>query len=201
MSKLFAFLDIETTGLDPDKDDILEIAWFLTDQTFTQITPDRTYLTAPALYSSYVAQEMKITESVVYEMHASSGLLEALALRFDDQVTPTVEAHRQFARDINSVIQPGDTLHLAGMSVHFDKAFLREEPGWDIILRSGADDGTDQSLRFHHRMLDLTATKLLYEVAGRDLPEIEKNPNPHRAINDCHEGVDMARALTLEIIR
>lgn len=198
MSKLYAFLDIETTGLDPDKDPILEIAWFITDPQLNQITPDRTFLTAPLEFNSIAMQREMIENDFVYGMHEKSGLMEALAMRFRDQVSSPVQAHTQFARDVNEVIQPGDSLHLAGMSVHFDKSFLQDEPGWDLIFRPDQDDVEGGSLKFHHRMLDLTATKLLFEIAGRDLPEVE-NPNAHRAINDCHEAHDMALAIAREL--
>lgn len=199
MSKLYAFLDIETTGLDPDRDVILEISWFITDPQLNQITPDRTFLTAPREFTSYAMQRELIENDFVYEMHEKSGLLGDLVDRSSRQMSSSVQAHTQFARDVNEVIQPGDSLHLAGMSVHFDKSFLQDEPGWDLIFRPDQDDVEGRSLKFHHRMLDLTATKLLFEIAGRDLPEVE-NVNAHRAINDCHEAHDMALALARELV-
>lgn len=198
MSKLYAFLDIETTGLDPDRDAILEIAWFITDHQLNQITPDRTFLTAPIEFASYVIQREAIESDFVYSMHEKSGLLDSVAHRLRDEVSSPAQAHTQFARDVNEVVQPGDSLHLAGMSVHFDRNFLQDEPGWDLLFRPDQDDAEGGSLKFHHRLLDLTATKLLFEIAGRDLPEVE-NINAHRAINDCHEAHDMALALAREL--
>lgn len=195
MSLLFAFLDLETTGLNPDEDTVLEVAWFLADQTLTQVTEDRTFLVAP--YASFYHRAECLT--VVENMHEESGLWEALDMRLPDQRPNLAAAHQQMAMDINSVIQPGDTLHLAGLSVHFDKAFLHDYPGWEMLFRdSSEDDG--MGLKFNHRLLDLSPSKLLYKVAGRDLPEIEPNPNAHRAINDCHEALDMARALAGELV-
>lgn len=195
MSKLFAFLDIETEGLDPDDHEILEVAWFLTDQSLNQITEDRTFLVAPNTSSYHRLNCVPFVE----EMHEASGLWEALDMRLPDQHSTLVGAHTQMCRDINSVIQPGDTLHLAGLSVHFDRLFLSDRVGWDDLLRNQDENGA--GLKFHHRLLDLTATKLLYDIVGREYPEIPETKAPaHRAINDCHEAADVARAFAREVV-
>ena len=75
---LFAFLDIETTGLSPDDDHILEIAWLLTDSKLEALTPLRSHISEHSQGEwQYIWSQLQSNEPVRH-MHQESGLLDAI---------------------------------------------------------------------------------------------------------------------------
>lgn len=79
-NKRWVFLDLETTGLDPDRLTILEAAWTVTDSSLFQKTPIRSRFTEFSANSSYgtispssSSWTRNVSEFVI-RMHADSGL-------------------------------------------------------------------------------------------------------------------------------
>lgn len=181
MTKYIA-LDIETTGLDPNTDMILEIAWCITDDHFQPIMAPRSYVIEHSILDDANITELLLSNDVVRNMHEQSGLLADIANR----VTPKASLHEvtiRIADDIEMYQETAEeTFHLAGFSIAFDKSFLMESPLGMLF------DSFTLSVQIHHRMVDLSSIKLLWQAYGIPIPEVE-NPGKHRAVNDVREVI------------
>lgn len=108
MSNQIVFLDLETTGLDPQKDKILEVAaacWPGVESGFERV----------------IHQTIAITDmdKVVRRMHGDLIFkVRVSSYAFSDVYTDLLGW-------LDGI--PADTLTLAGNSIHFDRAFLKTQ--------------------------------------------------------------------------
>lgn len=180
----YLFLDIETTGLDPKRDFILEIAWLLTDDTFKEKGVRRSFLVDQEDWGG-VFDRM---DSFVYKMHEQSGLMEGLSDANTDQHSLDT-VYNFLHRDLVLEAGLGNTTHLAGFSIHFDKGFLLENDFGSLFTQFGAEPPL-----IHHRMLDLSSIKLM--LKSLELEKVVAQPSnlkPHRALHDCVEALHFAQ--------
>ena len=168
------FLDLETTGLDPDRDQILELAFILAHSDGLRPVTQGEYLVKPL---------RPITmDLVVAEMHSTNGLLAKL--RYGNPVDVVEQEVIQMLHQGFDNIPAGDMpqLVLAGSSVHFDKSFLRVQmPELHKLL--------------HYRIFDLSTIKTAYKcwVTSPDLPKLEEpNSKAHRAMTDVKADLAFA---------
>ena len=174
----YCFLDIETTGLDPKKDEILEIAWSFTDDQFQPLDEGKSYLISP----NWGEIRNRLNgSSFVEKMHTDSGLLASLAN--DDLKKHDLDEVWFDLRDDLMAHSANGLIHLAGRSVHFDKSFLMEQ-GFDSLF----DDS--QPVSFHHRMFDISAVKLFLDGVSIDSKQFDVvNEQPHRALADVQGDI------------
>jgi len=143
--KRIIWLDIETTGLDPAKDLILEMAWTVT-------STDDPFTLKYARHSHVVKrsqEELWRMDTFVHNMHERSELL------IDVESATLSEA--SVLESLEQTI--GDDMPmLAGSSVHFDRSFLPPR----------------LSKKLYHRHLDISAIKIFCEFLGMErLPKAE----------------------------
>lgn len=181
----YLFPDVEITGTDPDEDFLLEVAWVLTDDDFQPLTEPQTFLVDQMDRWTDMWARLRNADPIVQMMHAASGLTQELKER-EDGFANLDEIYSRLHADLVSVGH-NELVHLAGMSVHFDKSFLIANDFGGLFW-----DSTHTKPLIHHRMLDLSSLKLLWQSAGIGF-EQALNVGKHRALNDVYEGISQAR--------
>jgi oligoribonuclease len=161
------WIDCEMTGLDLSKDALVEIAVLVTDSDLN-ILDDGVDIVIHA--DDAVLDTMP---DVVREMHANSGLTEAVR-----QSTVTLaDAESQVLDYVRGHIPEARTAPLCGNSIATDRGFIaRDMPALDGHL--------------HYRMIDVSSIK---ELCRRWYPRIyyaqpEKGLT-HRALADIRESI------------
>jgi len=197
MTDFYVFLDLETTGLDPLKDQIMEVAWRVTDDKFRHVGPWGRMLAQPRSWSDFYHQLNANT--IARKMHEESGLLKEFYDAGDKfELIPILEVMSYLESNLSSFAanhryDHGDAaaLHLAGLSVHFDKAMLQVNgPSWWF--------GQDHESLFHHRMLDLSSVKMMLdcsEVPWKNVP----SDTQHRAMNDVDYTIRQAKEFRAQL--
>ena len=180
MTKFYLPLDIETTGLDQTQDRILEIAWVLCDASLKEVQPRRAFIVEHGYGWNDVWSRLRETP-IVRDMHVASGLIHDLGAHVAYEHRAIADA---LAYDINQFKRDGDTVHLVGKNVGFDREFLHGEPAYDGLW--------DASI--HHRVIDLDTFKLEWADQGIPFPA-PLNLHPHRAADDVQEALSIYREI------
>ncbi|KAI0125482.1 ribonuclease H-like domain-containing protein [Xylariales sp. AK1849] len=172
-NRALIWIDCEMTGLDPDREEIIEIFCIITTGTLEVIDP--------AGWGTVVHQpkeRMDQMDDWCTRTHEKSGLTAAVLA---SSVTREQAAGELLAYIKQHVPERGALL--AGNSVHADRAFLRKEPYKKVVDY------------MHHRLLDVSSLK---EAARRWCPGevIAKAPAKqglHQAREDILESIEEAR--------
>lgn len=165
--KHFVWIDCEMTGLDVNKDVLLEIATIITD---TQLT---TAIEGPSFVIHQSQAHLDSMIPFVKDLHAKSGLtdlVKASTISLDDAQEQTFAFIAQHCAQNEAV--------LAGNSVWQDALFLRK-----YMPRI-----TDY---LNYRMVDVSAVKLLVRQWYPQDSHINfKKAETHRALNDIRESIN-----------
>lgn len=171
MKAKYLWLDLETTGLDPATDVILEVAAVVTG-------PD---LIERASFEAVIQFRGEIEREFVRRMHTASGLLDACRGGEDLADVEAVLLELVGAHEW----QAGKPI-LAGSSVHFDRGFVRARmPEIDRVL--------------HHRHLDVSAVRMACEDAGRKFAW--RGEQRHRAMLDITESIWNMNSMRETVLR
>lgn len=157
------WIDLEMTGLEPDKDKILEVAAIATDMQLNEI----------ATYEAVVKVDEDLMKSRMvgdfWEKNSKSR--DALIAQNKDG-KPAKEVEKELIDFIDRYF--GETIYLAGNSIHQDRKFIeREMP--------------ELNKRLHYRMLDVSAWKIYFENA---LGKKFTKPENHRALDDINGSIE-----------
>ncbi|MCH7788341.1 MAG: oligoribonuclease [Acidobacteria bacterium] len=168
---MLAWMDLEMTGLDPDRDVIVEIATLVTDDDLTVVAE------GPDLVVHQPESALGDMDPVVVEMHTSSGLLDAIRT----SETSLEEAGSETLKFLREHIDIERSVPLCGNSIGTDRRFLAKHlPEIENFL--------------HYRSVDVTTIK---ELAQRWHPNIvDKAPTKtggHRAMDDIVESLEELR--------
>jgi oligoribonuclease len=172
-------MDLEMTGLDPDRHVIVEIATLITDDNLEIIA------VGPDLVIHHEGEALARMDDFVREMHTRSGLL---ALVEASAVTPD-EARAATLAFLKEHIAEPRTVPLCGNSIGTDRRFLaRWFPEIEDYL--------------HYRSVDVSTLK---ELARRWYPEVlanaPKKARGHRALDDIRESLDELRHYRAQLFR
>ncbi len=165
------WIDLEMTGLDVDRDVIVEIATIVTHGQLEEV------VVGPSIVVHAPDELLDGMSEVVAEMHAGSGLTEESRRA----TTTMAEAEKVTLEFLRQEVPEAGTAPLAGNSVHADRAFLsRYMPDLAAFL--------------HYRNLDVSTLK---EVVRRWRPDLlagrPEKQSRHRALSDLHESIQELR--------
>lgn len=164
---MLAWIDLEMTGLDPDRHVILEIAALVTDDDLNLVAD------GPDLVVHQPVEALDAMDKVVTKMHRTSGLraaVEASTIALPDAGAAVLAFLRQHAPE-------SGTVPLCGNSIGTDRRFLaRHLPELERY--------------FHYRSIDVSTVK---ELCRRWYPDAFQaapvKAGHHRALDDIRESV------------
>jgi oligoribonuclease len=163
---MLVWMDLEMTGLDPTSDVIVEIATLVTDDELEVVAE------GPDLVLHAPEAKLLAMVPVVAEMHAASGLTEAIRA----STTTLEEASRETITFLASHVAKGE-VPLCGNSIGTDRRFLQEYL-------------PDVESWFHYRNVDVSTVK---ELVRRWRPEVlasaPEKQSTHRAMEDVLASV------------
>lgn len=162
---MYLALDIETTGLDPAHDHILEVAWAFLDDKLERLTETKSALITPqaGMWSQLACNPF------VRKMHADSGLSDQLA-DHPELTHHLDDVFMQIGEERLALVGDDDKLILLGNSpAGVDRPFINQQVPWFGRLLS-------------YRMLDVTSLWMVAQAA--DLPDIKDDDVAHRAAAD-----------------
>ncbi len=167
------WLDMEMTGLDPEKEGILEMAVVVTDSQLNLVAQ------GPNLVLHQPARLLKAMDEWNQKQHGSSGLIEASR----KSKVSVKAAEKQTLEFLREHCTEGKS-PLCGSSVHHDRRFLiKYMPALNRFL--------------HYRIIDVSTVK---ELAGRWYPsrllkKLPEKKSAHRALDDILESIEEMRML------
>ncbi len=164
---VLAWMDLEMTGLEPERHVIVEIATLITDDDLAVVAE------GPDIVVHAGSAELQMMDDAVRVMHTGSGLLAAI----EELPTSLAEAGRQTLEFLHQHIREPRTAPLCGNSIGTDRRFLAAQlPEIEAFL--------------HYRSIDVSTIK---ELCRRWYPEVFLKAPPkaeaHRALDDIRESI------------
>jgi oligoribonuclease len=165
------WIDMEMSGLDPDKERVLELATIITDKDLVVVAE------LPEIVVHQPDEVLAAMDAWNTKHHGGSGLTE----RVRASTVTEEEAEAAVIALVDAHVPTAERPVLAGNSIHQDRRFIvRYLPKLDK--------------RLHYRMVDVSTVK---ELARRWYPAVfEHRPakrETHRALDDIRESIDELR--------
>ena len=170
---VLAWIDLETTGLKPDKDRILEYAVVFTDLELNELVSKTNIVNQPG------EQLIPLMDEYVIQMHSDNGLLHEIGqgeqipyvaglVRAQQEMMDALDQARSMASDHEVEV----IFVIAGNTVGFDKGFIKAQMPelFDLL---------------HYRQLDVSSYKVGFpEIFGT------KTSAAHRAMADIRASIE-----------
>lgn len=163
------WIDLEMTGLDPDKDLIIEIATLVTDNNLNILAQ------GPVLAVHQSDAALAAMDEWNQQHHGQSGLINRVKL----STVNDAEAERQTLEFLRQWV-PENTSPICGNSIGQDRRFL-----YRYMSKLEA--------YFHYRNIDVSTLK---ELAARWAPQVKegfKKQSSHQALDDIIESIEELR--------
>ena len=167
-SNLLAWIDLEMTGLDPEKHHIIEIATLVTDSNLNIVEE------GPEIAIYQTDEILSLMNDWNVNQHTSTGLVEKVKdsnISLSSAESQTLEF---FKKHLKQHASP-----LCGSSISHDRRFLIK------YMPKLAN-------HFHYRHIDVTSFKEALKRWNKDFVEYKKKAS-HRAMDDIRESVEELR--------
>ncbi len=171
------WIDLEMTGLDPDRDQILEIATLVTDNDLHLVAE------GPVIAIHCSEQVLAGLDDWNRQHHGNSGLLDRVRISQWD-----VAQAEQATLDFLSRHVPAGKSPMCGNSVCQDRRFLARS-----MRRLEA--------YFHYRNLDVSSLKILAQRWAPDVAEAVKKDSRHLALDDIKESIAELRHYRVHLLQ
>ena len=159
------WLDLEMTGLDPDKDSIIEIATVVTDKHLSVLAE------GPVFAVHQPEAVLAAMDEWNTRQHASSGLVERVR-----QSTTTVKEAEQATLGFLRQFVDHRASPMCGNSVCQDRRFLvRQMP--------------ELAAFFHYRNLDVSTLKIIANLWAPEIAGRFEKQSTHLALADIHDSI------------
>ena len=165
MTAHLVWIDLEMTGLDPERDVILEIASIITDDALREVA------VGPELAIAATPAQLDAMDDWNQTHHGASGLIE----RVRRSAHSVADAERLTLDFVRQHVE-ADAAPLCGNSIWQDRRFLaRHMPALEGHL--------------HYRNIDVSSIKELARRWRPGLAEGFVKRNAHRALADIRESI------------
>ena len=166
MASNLVWVDCEMTGLNLEKDEIVEIAVIVTDSDLNLLDEGLQLVVKPS------GEALENMSEFVRKMHEKSGLLPEL-----DKGLTLEEADQLVTEYVKKHVSEKRTAPLCGNSIGTDRMFINKQlPELDSYL--------------HYRNIDVSSLK---ELSRRWFPDVyqqqPKKAGDHRALTDIKESI------------
>ncbi len=164
------WIDLEMTGLDPDRDTIIEIATLVTDRALNVIAE------GPELAVHHPLATLEAMDEWNRNQHSRSGLWQRVLASDVD----LAEAERRTLDFLAEWVDPGSS-PICGNSICQDRRFLaRRMPALERY--------------FHYRNLDVSTVKVLAQAWAPGVAATAVKQGAHTALSDIRESVEELRS-------
>lgn len=169
-----AWIDVETSGLDANKEHLLEVACLVTD-TDLNLLDEVGYQSTVGYSSDQVKSIRDSAVPFVQKMHDDNGLWSRLI-----EGKPLEQVDQELRDYITGLTSTAQSVRVGGNSVRLDLNFL------DAYLPQSASI-------LHYRFIDVSTVAVLAKW-WKDVPDFVKQGN-HRAMGDIRESIEQLRYL------
>ncbi len=164
---MIIWLDLETTGLNPRRDDILELGMVITDDDLSEVARKSWVLKLSPYYP---------LSDFIRQMHTESGLLEDCHKSSADYLDTALNAAAWLqAHGIEAGKHP-----MAGNTIGFDRSFLAAHMPKFLEW-------------FHYRSIDMSSVSELAKRWAPTLHAARPDCKAHRALADLDNSIALAR--------
>lgn len=177
MAAHLVWMDLEMTGLDPDKERIIEIATIITDSELQVVAE------GPVLAVRQPESLLAAMDDWNQSHHSASGLLDRVRRAGVSEREAEAATLAFLERHVEKKRSP-----LCGNTIWQDRRFLsRYMPALEAYL--------------HYRMVDVSSIKELVQRWRPDLVAGFSKKNAHTALADIRESIDELRYYREHFIR
>lgn len=160
------WLDLEMTGLDPNYDRILEMAFVVTDKYLNVLAE------GPVIAIHQRPLQLKKMDEWNVNQHTKSGLIE----RVMQSRTTEIQAEKQALEFLTGYVTPKKS-PMCGSSICQDRRFLyRYMPKLEQF--------------FHYRNLDVSSLKILARYWFPKIAKEYKKEAKHQALSDIYDSIE-----------